>query len=76
MAAAADAAPGRRFVIAVGAVSAGCSLTVSAAPLGVQSALLGQGAEGDRPARRGHRGDAVLPFVARFAGQMIDRAGC
>src|SRR6516162_5169557 len=35
--------------------------------------LLRQAAEGDRPARHFHGGDAVLPFMARLAGQMIDR---
>ena len=38
-----------------------------------QTAFLRQAAEGDRPARHLHRGDAVLPFVSRRARQMIDR---
>src|SRR5271156_5314440 len=38
------------------------------------TALLRQAAEGDGPARRFDRGDAVLPFVSSLPGQAIDRS--
>ena len=36
--------------------------------------LLGQAAEGDRPACHVHLSDAVLPIVPRFAAQVVDRS--
>src|SRR6202035_2799040 len=39
----------------------------------LQTALFGKAAEGDRPARHLHRGDAVLPFMSRLAGQVVNR---
>src|SRR5437588_777200 len=40
---------------------------------GIAAKMVGQAVDGDRPARHLHLSDAVLPFVPRFAAQMIDR---